>query len=83
MSESGSMEGSFHLMGGDFTHAGSASSELKAKLIGFGVAQSIVRRAAIAAFEAEMNVIIEPDSDITPPRSFLARRNRVSRKLCT
>ncbi len=58
MSESGSMEGSFHLMGGDFTNAGSASSELKAKLVNFGVAQSIVRRAAIAAFEAEMNVII-------------------------
>jgi anti-sigma regulatory factor (Ser/Thr protein kinase) len=52
------MEGSFHLMGGDFTNAGSASSALKAKLINSGVAQSIVRRAAIAAFEAEMNVII-------------------------
>ena len=58
MPESGPMEGSFHLVGGDFTNAGSASSELKAKLVTFGVAQSIVRRAAIAAFEAEMNVII-------------------------
>ena len=58
MSESGSIEGSFHLMGGDFTNAGTASSALKTKLISFGVAQSIVRRAAIAAFEAEMNVII-------------------------
>jgi len=58
MPESCSMEGSFHLMGGDFTNAGSASSALKAKLINSGVAQSIVRRAAIAAFEAEMNVII-------------------------
>lgn len=58
MPESGLMEGSFHLVGGDFTNAGSASSELKAKLINFGVAQNIVRRAAIAAFEAEMNVII-------------------------
>ena len=58
MPEPGSLEGSFHLMGGDFTNAGSASSELKAILVKFGVAQNIVRRAAIAAFEAEMNVII-------------------------
>ena len=58
MPESGSLEGSFQLVGGDFTNAGSASSELKTILISFGVAQNIVRRAAIAAFEAEMNVII-------------------------
>ena len=58
MPESCALEGSFPLVGGDFTNAGFASSELKAKLISFGVAQDIVRRAAIAAFEAEMNVII-------------------------
>jgi len=52
------MEGSFHLVGGDFTNAGSASSDLKSKLAGLGVPLGIVRRAAIAAFEAEMNVII-------------------------
>ncbi len=58
MPECGPLEGSFHLIGGDFTNAGSASSELKTILISFGVAQNIVRRAAIAAFEAEMNVVI-------------------------
>ena len=41
MPESGSLEGSFQLVGGDFTNAGSASSELKTILISFGVAQNI------------------------------------------
>lgn len=58
MTENGPREGTFHLMGGEFTNAGSASSELKSTLIKVGVEQSIVRRVAIAAFEAEMNVII-------------------------
>lgn len=53
-----SIEGCFQLMGGDFTNAGAASSELKITLARLGVPQDIVRRAAIAAFEAEMNVII-------------------------
>jgi anti-sigma regulatory factor (Ser/Thr protein kinase) len=53
-----STEGCFQLMGGDFTNAGAASSELKVTLSKLGVSQGVVRRAAIAAFEAEMNVII-------------------------
>lgn len=52
------MEGCFQLMGGDFTNAGTASSELKATLGRLGISQEIIRRITIAAFEAEMNVII-------------------------
>lgn len=52
------IEGCFQLMGGDFTNAGAASSELKGTLTKLGVLPYIVRRVAIAAFEAEMNVII-------------------------
>lgn len=52
------IEGCFQLVGGDFTDAGAASSELKTVLTGCGVPLEIVRRAAIAAFEAEMNIII-------------------------
>ncbi|MCL5023740.1 MAG: ATP-binding protein [Nitrospirae bacterium] len=52
------IEGSFHLSGGDFTNAGAASSELKSILTNLGINPEIVRRAAIATFEAEMNVII-------------------------
>lgn len=53
-----SIEGFFQLMGGDFTNAGSASGELKSTLTKLVVSQDVIRRAAIAAFEAEMNVII-------------------------
>jgi len=52
------LEGSFPLIGGDFTSAGEASSQLKLKLAEVGVDEGIIRRAAIATFEAEMNVII-------------------------
>jgi anti-sigma regulatory factor (Ser/Thr protein kinase) len=51
-------EGSFFLTGKDFANAGTASSSLKEVLENMGVHPDIVRRAAIAAFEAEMNVII-------------------------
>ncbi len=51
-------EGSFHLSGGDFSNAGAASSELKSILTTLDISPDIVRRAAIATFEAEMNVII-------------------------
>ncbi len=54
----GQIEGSFHLSGGDFTNAGAASSELKSILTKLSISPEIVRRAAIATFEAEMNVII-------------------------
>jgi anti-sigma regulatory factor (Ser/Thr protein kinase) len=52
------IEGSFHLTGGDFTNAGAASSELKSILANLNISPDIVRRAAIATFEGEMNVII-------------------------
>jgi len=42
----------------DFTEAGEASSNLKLVLNRLGVAPPIARRAAIAAYEAEMNIII-------------------------
>ena len=51
-------EGVFFLKGKDFDNAGAASSEIKAVLEQMGVERSIIRRAAIASFEAEMNVII-------------------------
>jgi len=51
-------DGVFFLTGKDFTNAGAASSNLKGILENMGVQPNIIRRAAIAAFEAEMNVII-------------------------
>jgi len=51
-------EGVFFLTGKDFKNAGAASSSLKGILESRGVPPPIIRRVAIAAFEAEMNVII-------------------------
>jgi serine/threonine-protein kinase RsbT len=51
-------DGIFFLTGKDFTNAGAASSNLKAVLEKMGISQDIIRRTAIAAFEAEMNVVI-------------------------
>lgn len=53
-----SAEGVFFLTGKDFKNAGAASSNLKGILEGLGILPAIIRRVAIAAFEAEMNVII-------------------------
>lgn len=54
----GTVEGSFHLTGGDFSNAGAASSELKSILGTLSISPDLIRRASIATFEAEMNVII-------------------------
>ncbi|MDP2279608.1 MAG: anti-sigma regulatory factor [Nitrospirota bacterium] len=51
-------EGVFFLTGKDFANAGTASSSLKKMLEEMKIPPEIVRRAAIAAFEAEMNTII-------------------------
>jgi len=42
----------------DFTHGGSASSNIKRALLRMGASQQIARRCGIAAYEAEMNLII-------------------------
>ena len=42
----------------DFTHGGSASSRIKRALIRLGASPQIARRAGIAIYEAEMNLII-------------------------
>ena len=45
----------------EFEHAGEASSKIKRALNRLGFPPQIVRRAAIAAYEAEMNIIIHAD----------------------
>jgi anti-sigma regulatory factor (Ser/Thr protein kinase) len=45
----------------DFTHGGEASSRIKRALTRLGADLQIVRRAAIASYEAEMNLIIHAD----------------------
>ena len=42
----------------DFVSAGNASSSVRKSLIAYGLDSDIVRRAAISAYEAEMNIVI-------------------------
>jgi serine/threonine-protein kinase RsbT len=51
-------EGTFFLTSKDFSQAGTASGSLKKVLENMGLPANIIRRASIAAFEAEMNAII-------------------------
>ena len=48
----------YTIISGDYDRAGLASRELKAQLKQIGVEAGVVRRATIAAYEAEMNVVI-------------------------
>jgi len=51
----------YDVVGRDFARAGEGASRLKATLRRLGLAPQIVRRVAIATYEAEMNVIIYSD----------------------
>jgi serine/threonine-protein kinase RsbT len=48
----------FPIRGGDFAHAGAAARGIKELLKDLGLDATTVRRAAIVAYEAEMNVIM-------------------------
>jgi anti-sigma regulatory factor (Ser/Thr protein kinase)/NAD-dependent dihydropyrimidine dehydrogenase PreA subunit len=50
--------GSWEIAGGDYDRAGSASRALKEALKRVGLAPADLRRAMIAAYEAELNVVI-------------------------
>lgn len=53
-----SLHYSFDVQAGDFVKAGDASSRVKKILQQIGVGSAIVRRVAVACYEAEMNVVI-------------------------
>lgn len=53
-----SLHYSFEVQGGDFGKAGDASSKVKRILQQIGADPEIVRRVAVACYEAEMNVVI-------------------------
>jgi serine/threonine-protein kinase RsbT len=48
----------FKIQGGNIFNAGKASTEIKAILKQLGINARIVRRVAIASYEAEMNVVM-------------------------
>lgn len=54
----------FSITGRDFTNAGRVSTQIKSILKEIGFDPVIVRRAAIAAYEAEMNVVMYAERGI-------------------
>ncbi|MDD3425103.1 MULTISPECIES: CBS domain-containing protein [Sphaerochaeta] len=58
------MSGEIHtysIMKNDFENAGYASTEIKKRLKSAGIAPHIIRRAAIASYELEMNLVVHSD----------------------
>lgn len=51
------MEFTFHIEGGDFSRAGSASSEVKKILKQLNVELHVIKRVVVALYEAEVNVV--------------------------
>jgi serine/threonine-protein kinase RsbT len=48
----------FDVTAGDFVAAGEVSATIKSRLKSIGINQALIRRVSIAAYEAEMNMII-------------------------
>ena len=47
----------YHLEGGNFSEAGSASSDIKKLLKRLGLQSKIIKKVAVAMYEAEINVV--------------------------
>lgn len=63
----------FTVRGGDFSAAGEASSRVKAVLRQVGLEADLIRRVVIAAYEAEMNVVIHARTGLIEVRIDPAR----------
>ncbi|MDR0296307.1 MAG: ATP-binding protein [Prevotellaceae bacterium] len=51
------MEFKFHVEGGDFTSAGTASSQIKKVLKQINIDPIIIKRVVVALYEAEVNIV--------------------------
>jgi anti-sigma regulatory factor (Ser/Thr protein kinase) len=58
------MEMAYQVDGGDFVQAGSASSGIKRAMQQIGLRPEVIRRVAVAAYEAEMNIVIHAERGI-------------------
>lgn len=70
------MDLSFNIQGGDFTSAGTASSQVRRTLKELGVDASVIKRVVVALYEAEVNIVAhaykgEIIAQISPERVFL------------
>ncbi len=58
------MELQFSVKGGDFTRAGSASSQIKKNLKNLGVNPAVIKRVVVALYEAEVNIVAHAYSGV-------------------
>lgn len=61
MNDSSNFSLSFNIEKNDFSRAGEASSTVKKTLRQLGIDPSVIRRTAIATYEAEMNLVIHSE----------------------
>ena len=54
----------YDVAGGDFVEAGTASGNMKKVLTQLGIAPSVIRRAAIAMYEGEINMVIHANGGV-------------------
>jgi len=71
----------FNITGGDFGKAGMVSTKVKEILQEIGIDPAVIRRAAIAIYEAEMNIVMYADCgkltlNITPELMHLKLEDR-------
>jgi len=76
----GAFSREFEVFGGDFYNAGRVSTEIKEILRQIGIGAPTMRRAAIAAYEAEMNLVMYARRgtvrlEVTPDRIHLRVRD--------
>jgi len=72
---------SFEIAGRNFVRAGAASMTVKEILEDIGIDVSVIRRAAVASYEAEMNIVMyaergEMTLSVTPDLLYLRVRDR-------
>ncbi|HHW67259.1 MAG: serine/threonine-protein kinase RsbT [Epulopiscium sp.] len=71
---------SFKVDGDEFTLAGESSSQVKKVLKQLGIAPEIIRKIAIAMYEAEINMVIHAnggtiDVEITPEKVYIVLKD--------
>lgn len=72
---------SYNIIKHDFENAGYASTQIKKKLKKAGVANPIIRRAAIASYELEMNIVVHSNggqliATYTPDKVIISAQDR-------
>ena len=69
------LKSSFEVQAGEFQTAGDASASIKRKLKQIGIGGTVLRRVAVASYEAELNLIIHSQGGTltleTTPESIL------------